>query len=242
MKRTSGASKPWPDSSDERRNAHSSKMRTFLCKTFKRTELPANYYVMDEQTPRRKEQVYCTSPSWSTFDGDSDSASVHSQDIGASRNYFREKKSLKQDNLSTIATADEDVTADDSDNYYQDGSNTILEYKATDQRGDISVGDSSVADSAALSGVSYAYEDETTVREQDLGDLCCSSGEQRVSKNRSFVAKTRALILACKSEINGSINDTVTAFDQVLNAFTLQEDDIKAVTSRIDKASKQLKG
>ena len=41
-------------------------------------------------------------------------------------------------------------------------------------------------------------------------------------------------------EVHGAYLDTLTAFDQVLNAFTLQEKDIDAVCGRIEKAKKQL--
>jgi hypothetical protein len=68
--------------------------------------------------------------------------------------------------------------------------------------------------------MTYVYEDDTTLSEEGWCGLC------RLSE--------------IKSEIKGSINDTIDAVDQVLNAFTLQEKDIRAVTSRIDKASAQL--
>lgn len=41
-------------------------------------------------------------------------------------------------------------------------------------------------------------------------------------------------------EMLDAIDDTMTAFEQVLNVFTLQEDDIVAVMSRIDKAKRQV--
>lgn len=41
-------------------------------------------------------------------------------------------------------------------------------------------------------------------------------------------------------EIQGACEDTLTSMDQVFNAFTLTDKDIKAVTKRIDKAKKQL--
>ena len=238
-KPTSGDEKPFPDGSEEWRNAHLPKNRTSRGRPSKRTESHAKHYIMEEQTPRRRGKRHSMSHSWSMFDADSDSASVHSQDIGASRNYYMEK-SPRHDNISTIATANEDITLDDGDNYSDDGSITRSEHRTADQSGNISVADSSIADSTVFNPA-CGYEDDTTVPEEDLGDLCCSS-ERRVTKNRGFVAKTHALILACKWEIKGSFNDMVTAFDQVLNAFTLQENDIKAVTSRIDKASKQLRG
>lgn len=51
----------------------------------------------------------------------------------------------------------------------------------------------------------------------------------------------RAIIGRVKDEVLGAMEDTATSFAQVLNAFTLQEEDIKAVTKRINKAAKQMK-
>lgn len=43
-----------------------------------------------------------------------------------------------------------------------------------------------------------------------------------------------------QKEVNGALQDTVASFDQVFNAFTLTDKDIRAVTKRIDKAKRQL--
>jgi hypothetical protein len=227
----------------ETRNAHSpTKKRTSpTAQSSKRTESPL--FVMKEQTPtHRKEQVYTQS----LFDIDSDSVSIFSHDIGASRNYFKEMKSPGLDTVSTVATANEDVSQFDLHvNSFDDGSNSVLATRsiestgneATDQTDDVSIQES-IAPSGCI------YDDDTTIgeEEEDLGDLCCSTNERRITtRDRGFVDRTRRFILAIKLEIRGSINDTVTAVDQVCNAFTLQEKDIQAVTSRIDKASKQLK-
>jgi curved DNA-binding protein CbpA len=233
---------------DERRNSHSPtiKRTSPRGRSSKRIESPS--FVMKVQTPsRRKEQVYA-SPPRSLFDADLDSVSIHSHDIGASRNYHKERKSPGLDTVSTVATIDEDVLPKyDSYVNLEDGSNSLMatasieptEDEPTEQTDDVSV-----QESTAPSVMSYMYDDETTVgEEQDLSELCCFSDERRIStRDRGFVARTRIFIRAIKSEISGSINDTVTAVDQVCNAFTLQEKDIQAVTSRIDKASKQLKG
>lgn len=114
-----------------------------------------------------------------------------------------------------------------------DGCTTLLENEPIDQTGDGYVADTSVLDTSFPD-----YEDEATLREVDWCGLSRSS-ERRGSKNRGFVAKTSAVLRAINSEMEGSINDTITAVDQVLNAFTLQDRDIRAVTSRIDKASTQ---
>jgi hypothetical protein len=41
-------------------------------------------------------------------------------------------------------------------------------------------------------------------------------------------------------EISGACEDTLVSVDQVFNAFTLTDRDIRAVTKRIDKAKRQL--
>jgi hypothetical protein len=52
--------------------------------------------------------------------------------------------------------------------------------------------------------------------------------------NQGFVSKIQ-------EEVAGTVEDTLVSFEQVLNVFTLQEKDIKAVMGRIDKAKRQLK-
>ena len=42
------------------------------------------------------------------------------------------------------------------------------------------------------------------------------------------------------NEISGACDDTLTSFDQVFNAFTLTDKDIKAVRKKIDRAERQL--
>jgi hypothetical protein len=233
-----------PVSSDEeRRNSHSSTKNCspLPAKSSRRTESPV--YIMKEQNPtRRKGQVSARS----LFESDSDSVSLHSHDIGASRNYFKEAKSPGLDTVSTIATIDEDVSHFDLYvNSCDDGSNSLMatsstdttEYEPTEQTDDASIQES-------IAPSFYMYDDDTTFaeEEEDLGELCCSTNQRAIAtRDLGFVHRTRRFILAMKSEIRGSINDTVTAVDQVCNAFTLQEEDIQAVTSKIDRASKQLK-
>jgi hypothetical protein len=49
-----------------------------------------------------------------------------------------------------------------------------------------------------------------------------------------------SLVRTIADEVHGAYLDTITAFDQVFNAFTLQEQDIMAVCGRIETAKKQL--
>jgi hypothetical protein len=53
--------------------------------------------------------------------------------------------------------------------------------------------------------------------------------------------ESRTMIKKVKDELFGAMEDTATTFAQVLNVFTLQEEDIMAVTKRIDKAARQMK-
>jgi hypothetical protein len=48
------------------------------------------------------------------------------------------------------------------------------------------------------------------------------------------------IIKTISDEISGACEDTMVSVDQVFNAFTLTDKDIRAVTKRIDKAKKQL--
>ena len=43
-----------------------------------------------------------------------------------------------------------------------------------------------------------------------------------------------------RDEVLGAIEDTSSSLEQVLNAFTLQEEDIVAVMGKIDKAKRQM--
>jgi hypothetical protein len=51
---------------------------------------------------------------------------------------------------------------------------------------------------------------------------------------------TKGVFGRVKDEVFGAMEDTATSFAQVLNAFTLQEEDIMAVTKRINKAARQM--
>lgn len=52
--------------------------------------------------------------------------------------------------------------------------------------------------------------------------------------------KPVGLVERIRWEIVGALDDATQAFEQVMNAFTLQEEDIKAVMGRIDKAKRQV--
>jgi len=177
-----------------------------------------NYY-MDEQQPKSRRKFYDVSSLLS-----SDTDSVPGDDIGASRNYRSERKR----SMDTVTTT-ESSSIDEDASSLNDDNNTILDDR-TDQTPD----DASVA-------LSYFNDDDTLVVEDDLTTLCCTN-DSSLNREKNFVSKTRTLLRAVKAELRGSMKDTSMAFDQVCNAFTLQEQDIQAVTSKIDKASRELHG
>lgn len=65
---------------------------------------------------------------------------------------------------------------------------------------------------------------------------------RRRRKNEGVIEKISEsrLVRSIAEEVHGVYLDTVTAFDQVFNAFTLQEEEINAVCGRIENAKKQL--
>ena len=98
-------------------------------------------------------------------------------------------------------------------------------------------------------------EEETyyTVDEEDDDDEEDDSLQSRHIKSRATRKSRRnhhidPLSLSCldhgmdriRGEMLDAIDDTMTAFEQVLNVFTIQDDDILAVRSRIDKAKRQV--
>lgn len=52
--------------------------------------------------------------------------------------------------------------------------------------------------------------------------------------------KSQGLLDRIRTEILGALDDTTKSFEQVMNVFTLQEEDIVAVMGRIDKAKRQV--
>ena len=66
--------------------------------------------------------------------------------------------------------------------------------------------------------------------------------ERKRSKNSSMLAciTNSRILTKISDEISGACEDTLVSVDQVFNAFTLTDRDIRAVTKRIDKAKRQL--
>jgi hypothetical protein len=65
---------------------------------------------------------------------------------------------------------------------------------------------------------------------------------RRRKKNEGVIEKISEsrLVRSIAEEVHGVYLDTITAFDQVFNAFTLQEEEINAVCGRIETAKQQL--
>lgn len=61
------------------------------------------------------------------------------------------------------------------------------------------------------------------------------------SSTLSTFTNQGGLVSRIQEEVAGTVEDTLVSFEQVMNVFTLQEKDIRAVMGRIDKAKKQLK-
>ena len=90
-------------------------------------------------------------------------------------------------------------------------------------------------------------EDEDGVGPEELGRVGgkkSSKGKKKSSKSSEdgmFSCITASKYLKTVSdEISGACEDTLISVDQVFNAFTLTDKDIKAVTKKIDKAKRQL--
>ena len=83
--------------------------------------------------------------------------------------------------------------------------------------------------------VDQTYEEEQTI----FSDTSYRSEGTLVTVQQPATG-ARAIIGRVKDEVIGAMEDTATSFAQVLNAFTLQEEDIMAVTKRIDKAARQM--
>lgn len=202
----------------EGRNAKSTPKRSlrkaFSSKRSKATASPTNYY-MEDAKPKNRRKHHQEASSLLV----SDNESVPGDDIGLSRNYRSERKRGAGATVMTFT----------SSTIGEDGTSTL-----PDDRTDATPDDVSVP--------SYYNDDETLAVDPDLTALCCTSGSSGLKREKTLVSKTRTLLRAVKAELRGSIKDTSMAFDQVCNAFTLQENDIKAVTSKIDKASRQLHG
>jgi hypothetical protein len=70
-------------------------------------------------------------------------------------------------------------------------------------------------------------EDRTIMTFASQGTLVTHATEKRVMTN-------------IHREIAGTLEDTQTAFSQIFSVFTLRDEDISAVTGKIDKAKRQI--
>jgi hypothetical protein len=77
--------------------------------------------------------------------------------------------------------------------------------------------------------------------EADDVDEATYASESDISEGTLTVHRQSVMQRVAK-EMLGAIEDTATSFEQVINVFTLQEEDICAISSRIDKAKRSLEG
>mmetsp|Transcript_32210 Transcript_32210/g.78274 ORF Transcript_32210/g.78274 Transcript_32210/m.78274 type:complete len:347 (+) Transcript_32210:109-1149(+) len=137
------------------------------------------------------------------------------------------------DTLNTYEMTDEETDADldrsylsyETDEFRQDdttvGSGTI----GTMTIGESTVGSGTIGTNTLGETTLDAYTVITMDEDKIDPKLFCG--------NSGFARKFQ-------KEVNGAFQDTVASFDQVFNAFTLTDKDIRAVTKRIDKAKRQL--
>jgi hypothetical protein len=78
-----------------------------------------------------------------------------------------------------------------------------------------------------------------TIGDATLDTYTVMSMEDGKDDSSIFCGGSR-IVRNITNEISGAFEDTVTSFDQVFNAFTLTDKDIRAVSKRIDKAKRQL--
>lgn len=77
--------------------------------------------------------------------------------------------------------------------------------------------------------------------EDTLGNTIFSSDTVLSGETEYTLAKKSQSFLAqAAEEIEGCFEDTLSAFDQILHVFTLEEQDIRAVTGKIQKAKRDL--
>jgi hypothetical protein len=95
--------------------------------------------------------------------------------------------------------------------------------------------------STQLSKESTNYYDDDDDFEEDETFYTLDDGESTTGgKPRTASASKDGFLDRLRAEVLGAIDDTAMALEQVLNVFTLQEADIKAVMGRIDKAKRQM--
>ena len=77
--------------------------------------------------------------------------------------------------------------------------------------------------------------------DEGCGGGCLTAGPDREGKSDILSCITNSRVLRnISDELSGACEDTLMSVDQVFNAFTLTDKDIRAVTKRIDRAKRQL--
>lgn len=85
-------------------------------------------------------------------------------------------------------------------------------------------------------------EDDYSMVSRDVPRSMADRFRQRSEKYGGILScfRENSFICRCTEEIQGTVSDSCGALDQVFNVFTLQERDINAVCSRIEKATQTL--
>jgi hypothetical protein len=106
------------------------------------------------------------------------------------------------------------------------------------------------ADNESDRGGRSILENDTDEMRQDDNNPASCGGTDCYSMTSRNQKETSGGMLSCitnsrilskiSNEISGACEDTLVSVDQVFNAFTLTDRDIRAVTKRIDKAKRQL--
>lgn len=83
--------------------------------------------------------------------------------------------------------------------------------------------------------------DESVAQESDMEESIYSAGSLKTMETTLTTYETnRGFFQTIQDEIMGALDDTSQSFHQVFSVFTLREEEIEAVTGRIDKARRQM--
>lgn len=103
--------------------------------------------------------------------------------------------------------------------------------------------DDEAEDDEEVRAVSTTDTDEFRQDDGDTTVYSMVSVDKTPKKSGYLSCITNSRIMRkISDEISGACEDTLVSVDQVFNAFTLTDKDIKAVTKRIDRAKRQLDG
>ena len=93
-----------------------------------------------------------------------------------------------------------------------------------------------------LSTAMESRQEDDTLAAETMDTLSTVEKEEMEEKSSGVFSclSGNRILRKMSDEISGAFEDTLVSVDQVFNAFTLTDKDIKAVTKKIHKAKKQL--